>query len=197
MRVASLRPTLVCSSISAHKLSRHALYVDWENQSYSSIDRQGRALCEIVSRLYETTKTFATSLFTIIVNCLVSLQMLTIISKSWSIKDRLIMWCANCFNRDLIFHKYLLSFTLFWSVNNYFMFPDISKQWKFNSYGKYNIALHSMLIMIFVSPYFVMMIKGSLFCYTPLFSTSWISTFWLFKPLQCFSCSKFWNKFNK
>lgn len=31
----------------AHKLSRQALYVDWENQSYSSIDRQGRALHEI------------------------------------------------------------------------------------------------------------------------------------------------------
>lgn len=31
----------------AHKLSRHTLYVDWESQSYSSIDRQGRALQEI------------------------------------------------------------------------------------------------------------------------------------------------------
>uniref|UniRef100_K1RWE0 Methionyl-tRNA formyltransferase, mitochondrial n=1 Tax=Magallana gigas TaxID=29159 RepID=K1RWE0_MAGGI len=31
----------------AHKLSRRALYVDWENQNYSSIDRQCRALQEI------------------------------------------------------------------------------------------------------------------------------------------------------
>ncbi|XP_048749170.2 methionyl-tRNA formyltransferase, mitochondrial-like [Ostrea edulis] len=31
----------------AHKLTRQALYVDWENQSYNSIDRQQRALHEI------------------------------------------------------------------------------------------------------------------------------------------------------
>ena len=37
-------------TVLAHKLSRDALYVDWENQSYLSIDRQGRpALQEIVN----------------------------------------------------------------------------------------------------------------------------------------------------
>ena len=56
LRVASLRLLLFDLPVAAHKLSRHALYVDWENQSYSSIDRQCRALQEIVSRPHETKK---------------------------------------------------------------------------------------------------------------------------------------------
>uniref|UniRef100_K1Q8M0 Uncharacterized protein n=1 Tax=Magallana gigas TaxID=29159 RepID=K1Q8M0_MAGGI len=47
LRVAFLRLLLFALPVSAHKLSRRALYVDWENQSYSSIDRQRRALQEI------------------------------------------------------------------------------------------------------------------------------------------------------